>query len=68
LAALDTLLKRNSISARKQFGSLKEQLNGTSAEIQSQVVRLETCLSRLDFKQAQAHLTAIVAMLDAIPD
>ncbi|MEW5720942.1 MAG: response regulator, partial [Chloroflexota bacterium] len=67
LAELKTLLKRNSLSARKQFGLLKEQLNGTGGEIQMQIEHLETCLVRLDFKQAQEHLAAIETALDAMP-
>ncbi len=67
LAELDTLLKRNSLSARKQFGLLKEQLNGAGGEIQAQMEHLETCLARLEFKPAQEHLAAIETALDARP-
>jgi CheY-like chemotaxis protein/HPt (histidine-containing phosphotransfer) domain-containing protein len=67
LVELDNLLKRNSLSARKQFGLLKEQLNGTGGELHASVEQLEACLGRLDFKQAREHLAAIAMLLDAMP-
>jgi hypothetical protein len=50
LAEFDNLLKKNSLSARKQFGLLKEQLSGAGGELQASLEQLEVSLGRLDFK------------------
>jgi hypothetical protein len=59
LLELDNLLKRNSLTARKQFGLLREQLSG--ADLHTSFEQLEACLGRLEFKQARKHLAFIAA-------
>jgi hypothetical protein len=61
LVELDNLLKKNSLTARKQFGLLREQLSG--ADLHPSLEQLEACLGRLEFKQARKHLAFIAATL-----
>jgi len=63
LAELDNLLKKNNMSARKQFGLLKEQLPGE--EYQVPLEQIEACLGRLNFKEARKHLVSIAQALGA---
>ena len=62
LAELDHLLKRNSLTARKHFGLLREQLS--SADVHPSMEHLDACLGRLEFKQARMHLAFIAAKLN----
>jgi two-component system sensor histidine kinase/response regulator len=62
LVQLDHLLKRNSLTARKQFGLLREQLSGCN--LQGSLEQLEACLGQLQFKQARKHLALVAATLD----
>lgn len=61
LTELDALLKKNNLSARKQFGLLKEQLPGD--EYQKPLDQLEACLGRLNFKEARRHMTSMAQAL-----
>jgi hypothetical protein len=63
LVELDQLLKKNSLSARRQLGLLKEQLASTSGELQTALGKLDKCMGRLDFGQAQKHLAEIAAIV-----
>jgi len=51
------------MSARKQFGLLKEQLPGE--EYQAPLEQIEACLGRLNFKEARKHLVSIAQALGA---
>ncbi len=61
LTEIDNLLKKNNMSARKQFGLLKEQL--PCDEYQVPLEQIEACLSRLNFKEARRHLVSIAQAL-----
>lgn len=63
---LDSLLKRHSANARKQFSMLKEQLNSANGEIPALLVQLDLCLKQLDFKQARKHLGVLARTLDVL--
>jgi HPt (histidine-containing phosphotransfer) domain-containing protein len=63
LAELDEMLKKNSLSARKQFGLLQEQFAGADGELQTSLEQLKVCLGRLDFKAARKHLGVLAQML-----
>jgi two-component system, sensor histidine kinase and response regulator len=63
LMQLYNLLKKNSLSARKQFGLLKQRLK-TDDRSEPLLEELEACLARLDFKGARTHLSAIAQRLD----
>ncbi len=64
LTALDKLLKKNSFSARKQFGLLKELLTG--GEFHPFLERLEDSLACLDFKEARIHLASLARVIGVI--
>jgi two-component system, sensor histidine kinase and response regulator len=57
ISDLDSLIKRNSMSARKQFDILKGKINNSDMEIY--LTQLESSLNRLDFKEARTHLVSI---------
>ena len=61
LVELDNLLKRNSLTARKHFGLLRERLSG--ADVHASMEQLDACLRQLEFKQARIHLAFIAAKL-----
>ena len=61
LVEVDTLLKKNNMSARKQFELLKEHLPGD--EYRVPLEKTEAFLGRLDFKEARRHLASIAEVL-----
>jgi HPt (histidine-containing phosphotransfer) domain-containing protein len=64
IVELDNLLKRNNMSARKQFALLLEKVSG--GEVGVLLKQLEDCLNRLDFKGARRHLSSIAQMLGIV--
>jgi HPt (histidine-containing phosphotransfer) domain-containing protein len=62
LQELNNLLKKNSISARKQFLLLREQLK-VDSKVQPLLEQLEASLARLDFKAARTRLSAVARVL-----
>jgi CheY-like chemotaxis protein len=61
LVELDHLLKKNSLTAKKCFAQLQEEL--TLGDFQVSLAEVEACLARLDFKQARRHLAALAHSL-----
>jgi two-component system, sensor histidine kinase and response regulator len=57
---LDDRLRKNNLNARKSFESLKEKLGPKGSN--EQILRLENCLSRLDFKAARLELAALARL------
>ena len=61
LAEFDDLLKRNNLGAKKHLEPLHDLL--AAAGVAELLAQLENCVSRLDFKGAQAAVTAITQEL-----
>lgn len=54
----DIMLKKNSISARKQLEFVKEHINGV--EYQQDLSQIENCVARLDYKEARTLLMKMI--------
>ncbi len=66
LAELDGLLKRNNLAAKKHLGPLHDLL--AAAGVAELLAQLESCVNGLDFKGAQAAVTALMEELSvALP-
>ncbi len=66
LAELDGLLKKNSLGAKEHLGPLHDLL--VAAGVAELLAQLESCVNKLDFKGAQAAVTALTEELSvALP-